>query len=311
MRSASPIGVAAGLVDYNVAYKTNSPHGTKLRISAIRFLNPAPLMWDFEHPPEQERLSERYRIHLSMPSQCAAELADGAADIGLVPVAAYATTPGLAIIPGCAIASLDRVRSILLVVKHPDGLGAVRSVAADTASRTSNTYAQIVFRKFYGIDPAFLPHAPNLDIMLQECDAAILIGDPALLALEDQAARLARTGQQLSYIDLAHEWKQHTGLPWVSAFWAVRPQAIADSGLRSSEVTDDFVQSRDHGMAHIEDLVREWAPRISVPAATIRAYLSHNIHYALDEACVAGLELFFRYATECGALPAAPPLRLL
>lgn len=268
-------------------------------------------MWDFEHFPARERLAKRYAIHLAMPSQCAAELADGTADIGLVPVAAYATTPGLEVIPGCAVASLDCVRSILLVVKHPDGIGAVRRVAADTASRSSNAYAQILFRKFYSVNPDFIACPPSLDSMLQDCDAAVLIGDPALLALEDKDARTARTGEHLEYFDLAHLWKQHTGLPWVSAFWAVRPKAILDSGLRSRDVVDDFLRSRDHGMKHVEDLVREWAPRISVPPDTIRTYLSHNIHYVLDDSCLAGLELFFRYAEECGVLPSAPPLRLV
>ncbi|MGO8720404.1 MAG: menaquinone biosynthetic enzyme MqnA/MqnD family protein [Acidobacteriaceae bacterium] len=284
---------------------------SRLRISAIRFLNPAPLMWDFEHPPEMERLAERYKVHSAMPSQCAVELADGTADIGLIPIAAYATTPGLAILPGCTVASLDRVRSIILVVKHPDGISAVRRVAADTASRTSNAYAQIIFRKFLGTDPEFIPHPPDLDAMLENCDAAILIGDPALLALEDQVSRLARTGQRLEYLDLAHVWKQHTGTPWVSAVWAVRPEAVATSGHAAGDVVRDFIRSRDHGMAHIEDLVREWAPRIAVPAATIRTYLSTNIHYVLDEDCLAGMELFFRYAAESGVLPQAPPLRWL
>ena len=282
----------------------------RLRISAIRFLNPSPLMWDFEHPPEMHRLAEHYHIHRSMPSQCATELAAGVADIGLIPIAAYATIPGLAIIPGCTIASLDRVRSILLVVKHPGGMTEVRSVAADTASRTSNAYAQTIVRKFYGTDPRFMPHAPHLDAMLAHCDAAVLIGDPALLALEDRAARLDRTGETLQYLDLAEEWKRHTGAPWVSAFWAVRPDAI-QAGLTPSQVTEDFIQSRDHGIAHVEDLVQEWAPRLPVPASTIRTYLSQNIHYVLDEPCIAGIELFFRYAAECGVLPAAPPLRWL
>lgn len=268
-------------------------------------------MWDFEHPPEMERLAECYRIHSAMPSQCAAELAEGTADIGLIPIAAYATTPGLAILPGCTIASLDRVRSIILVVKHPGGMGAVRRVAADTASRASNAYAQIIFRKFLGVDPEFVLRAPNLDAMLEDCDAAILIGDPALLALEDQAARFARTGQPLQYLDLGQEWKRYTGLPWVSAVWAVRPDAVAASGLTPASIIEDFARSRDHGMTHIEDLVREWAPRIPVPPATIRTYLSMNIHYVLDEPCLAGMELFFRYAAECGVLPPAPPLRWL
>lgn len=268
-------------------------------------------MWDFEHPPEMERLAERYQIHSSTPSQCAVELADGSADIGLVPIAAYATTPGLAILPGCTVASLDRVRSILLIVKHPQDIRAVRRVAADTASRTSNAYAQIIFRKFYGIDPEFVPHEPNLDSMLSDCQAAVIIGDPALLALEDRAARIARTGERLAYIDLAREWKQHTGLPWVSAFWAVRPQAIETSGFSPRIVIEDFVQSRNHGLAHVEDLVREWTPRMRVAPATIRTYLSQNIRYVLDETCIEGMEMFFRYAAECGVLPPAPPLRFL
>ncbi len=268
-------------------------------------------MWDFEHAPEMSRLGERYQIHSAMPSQCAAELADGTADIGLIPIAAYATTPELVILPGCTIASLDRVRSIILVVKHPDGMRAVRRVAADTASRTSNAYAQIIFRKFLDADPEFVLRDPNLEAMLEDCDAAILIGDPALLALEDQAARFARTGQSLQYLDLGQEWKRHTGLPWVSAVWAMRPDAVSASGLASASIIRDFVQSRDHGMTHIEDLVREWEPRIQVPAATIRTYLSRDIHYVLDEPCLAGMELFFRYAAECGVLPTAPPLRWL
>src|ERR1700728_4781942 len=88
---------------------------SRLRIAAIRFLNPAPLMWDFEHPPLNAELLERYEIKWMLPSQCADELASGAADIGLVPIAALATTPGLRVLPGCTIASKKRVRSLLLV----------------------------------------------------------------------------------------------------------------------------------------------------------------------------------------------------
>lgn len=282
-----------------------------LRISAIRFLNPAPLMWDFEHSPTKEQLAARYSIHHSTPAECAGELANGTADIGLVPIAAYATVPGLAVIPGCTIASPGRVRSILLIVKSLKGLGGMQRVAADTASQTSNAYAQIIFRMFHRIDPEFVPHAPDLDAMLDDCDGAILIGDPALLALEDRKARLERTGQALEYIDLSYEWKRYTSAVWISAFWAVRPEAVRLSGLTAAAVTQDFTNSRNHGMAHVEDLVQEWSPKIAVPPETIRTYLSHNIQYVLDEKCAAGIELFYRYAADCGVLPEAPPIQWL
>jgi chorismate dehydratase len=76
-------------------------------------------------------------------------------------------------------------------------------------------------------------------------------------------------------------------------------------------VCKDFLESRDHGLAHREDLVHEWAPRIAVPEPTIRAYLTDNIHYVLDEDCIAAIEKFFLLAAECGVLPKAPPLRFL
>ena len=151
----------------------------------------------------------------------------------------------------------------------------------------------------------------DLESMLAVADAALLIGDPALLALEDREARALRTGERLLYLDLAHEWHSFTGLPWVSAFWAVRPGALEETGISASKLIEDLQTSRDHGLEHIEDLADEWSTRIAVPAETIRFYLSKNIHYILDEACLRGLHQFYRYAAECGALPPAPALRLM
>jgi chorismate dehydratase len=280
-------------------------------MAAIHFLNPAPLMWDFEHEPRRSDLRERYQIGYTTPSRCARELAAGEADIGLVPVAAHATTPSLVIVPGCSIAALDRVRSILLVVRPQEGVTAVRTIAADTSSRTSNAYTRILFDIFWKVPVAFVPHPPVLESMLAIADAALLIGDPALLALEDQAAREVRTGERLLYLDLAHEWHGFTGLPWVSAFWAIRPGALEETGARSTQLVEDLQSSRDHGLAHLDDLTEEWSGRIAVSAETIRFYLTNNIHYILDDACLRGLDAFYRYAAECGALPPAPPLKLL
>ncbi len=277
-------------------------------------------MWSFDHEPDRSRLAERYSLSSDTPAECAAKLASGAADIGLVPVSALAFTPSLAVIPGCAIASRDRVRSILLVARPgddpisaevPEALSHVRRVALDTSSRTSSTYTRILFARFWQIDPAFIDHPPDLEAMLQTADAALLIGDPALFALEDREARERRTGERLLYFDLADEWHSLTGTVWVSAFWAVRPDALAASHITPDRITADFQRSRDQGLANIDALADEWSLRIAVPRNTIRTYLSENIWYLLDEPALAGLELFYRYGVECGALPLAPQLRFL
>jgi chorismate dehydratase len=289
-----------------------------LRVAAINFLNPAPLMWDFEHSPRAAELVRRYTLHSTLPSRCADELLSGRADLGLIPIASL--TPDLAIVSGCTIASLDEVRSIQLIVKQKDGkrrdgsethtLESIRTIAADTASRSSLAYAEILFRKFLGTHPTFVPAPADAIAMLQQADAAILIGDPALLALESREAIEAAVGPCL-WLDLAHEWRARTNLPWVAAVWAVRPEALGASNLTPAQLTTDLEDSRDHGLAHIDQLVEEWTPRIAIPRATIRHYLTENIHYQLDPDCIRTIELFRQYAAEVAVLPPLPRLRFL
>ena len=191
-------------------------------------------MWDFEHPPLAAALALRYQIDRMSPSECAARLASRQADIGLVPIAALATTPGLHILPGCTIASKGRVRSLLLVRRASQPLTKLRSVAADTASRTTVTYARILFHKWGNPAVPFIPMSADLDAMLQRADAAILIGDPALLALEERANRFERTHEELVYHDLAEEWHSLTSLPFVSAVWATNSGVSVPSPSVSS-----------------------------------------------------------------------------
>jgi chorismate dehydratase len=285
---------------------------SRLRIAAINFLNPAPLMWDFEHPPLDAPLALRYRIDRMSPSVCAARLASGAADIGLIPIAALATTPGLRILPGCAIASKGRVRSLRLVRRAAQPLKELRSVAADTASRTTLAYARILFHKWGNPAVPFLAAAADLDAMLEQADAAILIGDPALLALEERANRFERTGEELVYHDIAQEWRNLTGLPFVSAVWCAAHGSLLNEHIEGAtdldpetwdSIAQDFIQSRNHGLENIDALVAEWSAKLPIPAETIRTYLTTNIHYVLDEECLEGMRGFFRMAAELRVLP--------
>jgi chorismate dehydratase len=279
-----------------------------LRVAAINFLNPAPLMWDFEHAPLAAELAANYSLHYTQPSQCAAELLAGRADLGLIPIASL--TPELAIVPGCTIASLNEVRSIQLIVKSSYTLSTVKTVSADTASRSSLAYAEILFRKFANNHPAFLPAAADPIAMLQQADAAILIGDPALLALERREQIEAEIGP-CEWFDLAHEWRTRTNLPWVAAVWAVRPEALGPPRIPAAQLVEDLEASRNHGLLHIEDLVEQWTPRIDLSPKVIRHYLSHNIHYVLNTDCVRAIELFRQYAAEVDVLPPLPELRFL
>lgn len=258
-------------------------------------------MWDFEHPPLNAELAARYQIDWMLPSECADRLASGDADLGLVPIAALPLNPALRIVPGCTIASKDYVRSLLLVRRSRTPLSEIRSVAADTASRTTIAYTRMLFRMWGNAQAEFIPMAANLDAMLQRADAAIVIGDPALLALEELANRSERAEEELTYHDLAHEWRATTGFPFVSAVWATAWGGPLD------KIEIDLVRSRDHGLSNIEALAQEWSGKLPLSEQTVRTYLSENIHYVLDEECAEGMREFFRMAAKGGILPPYEP----
>jgi chorismate dehydratase len=268
----------------------------RLRISAISYLNTAPLMWDFDHGD----VGGHFDISYTLPSACARALAEGRADIGIIPAAAYTQIPGLQVLPDVAIGSRRAVRSILLVSRMP--IEKVRTVALDTSSMTSVALTKILFEKWLGGGRTFTAMAPDIDQMLSVCDAGLVIGDPAL--------QIDRT--RYNTLDLAEEWIRYTGKPFVFAFWAVRGDALseADPALDLAAI---FSQSRDHGLeaASLAQIAEEWAPRLGISQSDVQTYLTENIQYRLDAGCLEGLQLFYRYGAEIGALPAAPDLRFV
>ena len=279
---------------------------SRLKISAISYLNTAPLMWDFEHGDANSQLNSE--ISYTIPSACAQALRAGTADVGIIPAAAYATIPDLVIVPDVAIAARRAVRSILLVTRKAvdPSWSQVRSVALDTSSMTSVALTKILFAKWLGGARDYKPMAPNLDAMLAACDAALLIGDPAL--------RVDRTRYQtmdLATMDLAEVWQARTGKSFVFAFWAIRKQALA--GRNGAAIAEAFKKSRDHGLRpkNLEAIAQEWAPRLGLTVEAIRVYLTQNIHYYLDPPCLEGLDLYYRLGAEIGALPRAPQLRFV
>jgi chorismate dehydratase len=286
---------------------------SRLKISAISYLNTAPLMWDFEHAEAGADQDANYDISYTIPSACAEALRTGTADIGIIPAAAYTTVPDLVIIPDVAIAARRAVRSILLVGKRTadplskeplpkeQWLKQVHTVALDTSSLTSVALAKILFAKWLGGARDYAAMAPDLDAMLGACDAALLIGDPAL--------QVDRT--RYFTLDLAEEWVARTGKSFVFAFWAIRKQALA--GRNGRAIAQVFKKSRDHGLSpkRLETIAQEWAPRLGLTVEVIRVYLTQNIHYYLDPPCLEGLELYYRLGAEVGALPPAPRLRFV
>ena len=308
----------------------------KLRICIVQYLNTAPLVWGFTHGP----LRGKYELSFTVPSQCAEALRTGAADIAIIPAIEYARIPDLDILPGISIASTNAVRSLLLVAKQV--VTKLRRVALDRSSRSTQALTRILCAEYWKIAPEFRELPPDLAAMLEQADAALLIGDPALrlaIGIEPHATRVAATASpavasqrelfaawtvpphhlgftsapqlpQLFVYDIVEQWRAMTGLPAVLAIWAAR-RSSSGASLATPEVVADFVASRNLGLQHLKEIAASSASELSLPAPALEAYLTENIDYTLDAANLRGLTAYFTRAASLNLIPAAPALRIL
>lgn len=292
--------------------RARTPNLAKLRISIVQYLNTAPLVWGFTHGP----LRGKYDLSFTVPSLCAEALRSGVADIAIIPAIEYQRIDDLAVLPGLAIASKNRVRSLLIIAKKP--IAQVRSIALDRGSRSTQTLTRILCAEHWKITPEFFETPPELKGMLEQADAALLIGDPALrlsIAIEResgttlsgqtvcQAATLGITSAEMLYLhDVVGEWRSLTGLPAVLAIWAAQPE------VATPEVIADFNASRDFGMERITEISLDAARELELPERALESYLRHNIDFSLDEDNRRGLELYFAHATKLGLIPRAKPI---
>ena len=264
---------------------TRSP----LRVAAVSYLNAVPLVWGLVHGPHRKL----FQVDFILPSECADALRDGKADAGIIPSIEYQRIPNLRIVPGLSISSSGPVRSVLLISRVP--VEQIRSVALDTSSRTSACLVQIILQRRYQISPRFVPHAPDLPAMLQECDAALMIGDPALAA----------DFPGLHVYDLADEWRAMTGLPFVFAFWAVRAEAA------TPDLIQLFQESAAYSFAHLDEITHSESSRTGLAESLVRSYLTENIDFTFGEKNCEGLRRFYALAHEVGLTNGASPLEFI
>ncbi len=254
---------------------------------AVSYLNTVPLVWGMLHSPDPQ-LREAFDLRFALPSDCAAQLASGAADIGIVPVIEMARQK-LDYFRGTGIACHGPVRSILLISKVP--ISRIKTLAVDAASRTSVMLARVILAEKFGVEARLIARPADLAAMLGEADGALIIGDPAL--------RLDPATLPFETLDLGGEWTSMTGLPMVFAVWGHtkefrRKETIQD---RYAQV---FLESCRYGLDHAADIARLEGPARGFAEDLALRYITHHIVYELGEKDYQGLDLYVKMALAVG-----------
>jgi chorismate dehydratase len=252
---------------------------SKLRLGAVGYLNARPLVYGLEGR------SDRFDVRFDVPSRCATLLHAGDTDLGLIPSIEFFRGPEpYRIVPDLGIVSDGDVASVALFSRVP--VSSIRRIGLDTSSRTSAGLTRVLCREAWGIDPEFEAVPPEVAAAVEGCDAALLIGDPALF-LDYQAAGLTK-------VDLGAEWTRLTGLPFVWAFWAGRRGAIDAAGVASLQ------QARDEGIRNSDAIADAYCG--DARADLCRRYLRDNIKYRLGDRETQGLHRYFDLAATHGVV---------
>jgi len=265
----------------------------RVRLGAVGYLNARPLVYGLDLVP-------RFEVRYDVPSECARLLHEATIDVGLIPSIEYLRGGPFRIVPDLSIASRGPVASVAVYTTKP--MQDVRSIALDTSSRTSIALVGVLCARLFKIEPTLQARGPDLDDMLARCDAALIIGDNALL-LDYEKYEVRSTKHEVEKIDLGEAWTTMTGLPFVYAFWAGRPDALTSADV------DALQKARDAGVNQPEAIARAYFPDAPEHQAVGARYLRDNIKYYLGDEERAGLEAFYRYAAEAGLVPSAGALR--
>jgi len=258
----------------------------KLRVGIVNFLNSKPLAWGFLKGHHADLFAPTYHP----PAMVARMLGQGNLDVGLIPSIEVQRIPRLRVLPDICVAAQHEVRSVLLISRCPPE--EIRRVALDQNSRTSVALLRILLRERWKVDPEYIHERPDPERMLAEADAALVIGDPAL--------KLDR--ERYLIHDLAGEWHALTGLPFVFAVWAVRPE------VELPDLSFYFKSSLRYGLSSLDTLVRESAAELGLESSEVREYLTENLSFFLRRDEIEGLEEFYRRAYNHGLILEPKPI---
>lgn len=234
------------------------------------------------------------------PSELNTRIARGDLDVSVVSAVEYARDSSrYVLLPDLAVSCDGPVRSVMLFSRQrPEDLGG-RQVLVSRSSMTSVALLELLFENVWRCTPQFVPGDAELSDVRwferEEHDARLVIGDAALLL----GAGVPGAPRYPHVSDLGLVWKQWTGLPFVFAVWVALRSTPVKEALA---VHAALIESRDWGLAHLDELAAQASTTTGVAPAKCLEYLT-GLDYGLSYPHLAGLTMFFGRLVERGKVP--------
>lgn len=242
----------------------------KIKVGSVSYLNARPLLYGLQR---SEELMQQMELIEEYPSRIGGMLIDGSIDVGLVPVAVIPKMKDWHIITDFCIGATGDVASVCLFSEVP--VEQIDTVLLDYQSRTSVNLCKVLLKYHWKIQPHIVETTgEDYRSQIKGTTAGVVIGDRAL---EQRSVS--------AYIyDLATEWRNMTGLPFMFAAW------IANKPLPQRFI-EQFNKANAIGFSHLEEIIAA----NPFKAYDLHTYYTKNISYDVTEEKRKGLLLFIDY----------------
>lgn len=260
-----------------------------LRLGSVSYLNAKPLVYGLDE-------ADDLRLHLDVPSQLLDGLREQRYDVALLPVIDYQRMPGLRLLTAGGIGADGPAMTVCIFSKVP--IERIETLHCDVDSHTSVALARIILAEQYNRRPEFVDFKPPLAASRSDAPTSmLLIGDKVV-------CEPPRQGYE-HRIDLGQAWKTMTGLPFVFAAWMAR------SEIDLRDLPARLEQAKRRGLAHVDEIVEQYAIPRGWQRAQARAYLTEYLKYDIDTPHLRAIERFHQLASDHGIIPEARPLTVL
>ena len=245
----------------------------KIRISAVRYANSYPFIFGLKNIGFDKKVI----ISTDHPADCAAKLVANIVDIGLIPVAALTMLPEYHIISDFCIGANGSVKTVLLLSHSP--LDKIETIYLDYRSLTSVNLTRVLAKNYWNREFNWIKTHESFDFTkINKNEGVTLIGDQCF-----EYEKYFKYG-----IDLALEWKNFTGLPFVFACWTANKKI-------NHEFIDEFNYALKSGVENIAGVVAEMEQTGVIKGKELELYLTKNIDFKLDADKKKALELFLSF----------------
>jgi len=258
----------------------------KFRVGAPKSSDVLPLTYGFE----KRKLIENVEVIHVIPAHLSSLESLKNYDAVLMPSISYArNSMELMVVPECGVVSKGKVGTVRLYIK--ENLRVIKYVAIDPSAMNEVAMTKIVLAEKYQMSPSFVVGETGIAKMLESADAALIVGDNALIADKELMA---------NYIDLGEEWEDITGLPFVHFVWSARRNSLGADQLQS------IISSRNLGVDNLKEIVNEVSVNLGLPYQSLAGHFEEEIYFEIAAREIEGMRQFFELAYYHGILEYIP-----